>query len=158
MAKTVVKGKDIGLYVEKTAGSGTYTRIMCVGSIGLTLTTESDEVDCVDSGDWAESEPGQHSWEGTADLTTRQLTDDNTANPAETDATDGVSMENLIDYQIQKRKILLRVTLGAGVGSARYGGLAYITKSDIKGQNKGNGTGSVSLKGTGPLTKTLAPN
>ncbi|MGI4736329.1 MAG: phage tail tube protein [Janthinobacterium lividum] len=152
MAKSVVKGKDVGLYVEKAPGSGTYTRIMCVGSVGLTLTTESDEVDCVDSGDWAESEPGQHSWDGNADLTARQLTDEAGA----TDATDGVSMENLIDYQIQKRKIKLRTTLGAGVGAARYEGLAYLTKTDIKGANKGNATGSVSLKGTGPLTKTLA--
>lgn len=157
MAKTVVKGKDLGLYVEKTAGSGTYTRIMCVGSVGLTITTESDDVDCVDSGDWAESEPGQHSFDGSGDLTVRQLTDDSTANPAETDATDGVSAENLIDYQIAKRKILMRVTLGTGTGAARYGGLIYLTKSDLKGQTKGNATGSFAFKGTGPLSKTLAP-
>lgn len=161
MAKNIIKGKDLGLYVEKTAGSGQFTRVMCTGSIGITLTTDSDDVDCVDSGDWAESEPGQHSWEGSADLTTRQLTDAPAAAgppavPAQTDATDGVSMENLVDYQIQKRKILVRMTLGAGIGAARYSGLAYITKSDLKGQTKGNGTGSISLKGTGPLTKTLA--
>jgi hypothetical protein len=158
MAKTVVKGKDVGLYVEKAPGSGTFTRIQCVGSVGLTITTEMDEVDCVDSGDWKEVVAGQHSFEGSADLTARQLTDDTAANPAETDATDGVSLENLIDYQIAKRKILMRVTLGTGAGAARYGGFVYINKSDIKGANKGNATGSVGLTGTGPLTKTLAPS
>ena len=157
MAKTVVKGKDVGLYVEKTAGSGTFTRIGCVGSVSLTITTEMDEVDCVDSGDWKEVVAGQHSFEGSADLTARQLTDDATATPAETDASDGVSLENLIDYQIAKRKILMRVTLGTGVGAARYGGYVYINKSDIKGANKGNASGSVGLTGTGPLNKTLIP-
>jgi hypothetical protein len=151
MAKTVVKGKDVGLYVEKAPGSGTFTRIQCVGSVGLTITTEMDEVDCVDSGDWKEVVAGQHSFEGSADLTARQLTDENT----ETDATDGVSLENLIDYQIAKRKILMRTTLGTGAGAARYGGFVYINKSDIKGENKGNASGSVGLTGTGPLTKTL---
>lgn len=153
MAKTVVKGKDVGLYVEKTAGSNTFTRIGCVGSVSLTITTEMDEVDCVDSGDWKEVVAGQHSFEGSADLTARQLTDET----GETDATDGVSLENLIDYQIAKRKILMRTTLGTGAGAARYGGLVYINKSDIKGANKGNASGSVSLTGTGPLSKTLTP-
>ena len=162
MAKTPIKGRDVGLYVEKTAGSGTYARIGCVGDVSMTIDTESDEVSCVDSGDWAESEPGILSFSGSASLTSRQLTDTPAvtgppAVAATTDATDGVNLENLIDYQISKRKILMRITLGQNVGAARYGGLIYITKTGMKGQVKGVSTGSISFKGTGPLSKSLTP-
>lgn len=162
MAKNLIKGRDVGLFVEKTAGSGVFARIGCVGDVSLDIDTESDEVSCVDSGDWSESDPGIHSFSGSASLTARQLTDAPAvtgppAVPASTDATDGVSMENLIDFQIAKRKILMRVTLGLSAGSARYGGLIYITKTGLKGQVKGVATGSISFKGTGPLTKTLTP-
>ena len=157
MAKTNIKGQDVGLFAEKTAGSGTFTRIKCVGDVSLDIDTESDEATCVDSGNFKEFEPGQTSWSGSANLTARQLTDDSTTTPAQTDATDGVSLENLIDYQIQGRKLLMRFTLGTGVGSARYGGNIFITKSGIKGQLKGVATGSISFQGTGELTKTLQP-
>ena len=162
MAKTLIKGRDVGFFVEKTAGSGVYARIGCVGDVSLDIDTESDEVSCVDSGDWAESEPGIHSFSGSASLTARQLTDTAAvtgppAVPASTDATDGVSMENLIDFQIAKRKILMRVTLGLGTGAARYGGVIYLNKTGIKGQVKGVATGSISFTGTGPLVKTLTP-
>ena len=162
MAKTLIKGRDVGFYVEKTAGSGVYSRVGCVGDVSLDIDTESDEVSCVDSGDWAESEPGIHSFAGSASLTARQLTDAPAvtgppAVAAQTDATDGVSLENLIDFQIGKRKLLMRVTLGLNTGAARYQGTVYITKSGLKGQVKGVATGSISFKGTGPLAKSLTP-
>ena len=157
MAKTNIKGQDVGLFIEKTPGSGTYARIMCVGDVSLDIDTESDEASCVDSGNFKQFIPGQNSWSGSASLTARQLTDDATAQPAQTDATDGVSLENLIDYQLAGRNILMRFTLGLGVGSARYGGNIFITKSGIKGQLKGVATGSISFQGTGELAKTLTP-
>ena len=160
MAKTLIKGRDVGFYVEKVAGSGTYSRVGCVGDVSLDIDTESDEVSCVDSGDWAESEPGIHSFSGSASLTARQLTDTAAvtgppAVPASTDATDNITLTDLIDYQIAGRKLLMRVTLGVGVGMARYGGTIFITKSGIKGQVKGVANGSISSRGTGPLTKSL---
>lgn len=157
MAKTPIKGRDVGLYIEKTAGSGTYTRVGCVGDASLDIDTEEDESTCSDSVNFKEFEPGMISWAGSASLTARQLTDDATATPAQTDATDGVSMENLIDYQLAGRKFLMRVTLGDGVGAARYGGTIFITKNGIKGQTKGVATGSLSFRGTGALAKTLQP-
>ena len=72
-------------------------------------------------------------------------------------ATDGVSTENFIDWQLQGRKLKLRFDLGQGAGSARYGATFFITDSDIKAQLKGAATYAVSLQGTGPMDKTIAP-
>ena len=121
MAKTNIKGQDVGLFVEKTAGSGTFVRIKCVGDVSLDIDTDSDEATCIDSGNFKEFEAGQISWAGSANLTARQLTDTPAvtgppAVPAQNDATDGVSLENLIDYQLGSRKLLMRFTLGTGVG------------------------------------------
>lgn len=156
MAKFVVKGRNVAFMVEKAAGSDTYTRVGCVGDISLTITTESDEVTCSDSTDFKEFEPGQISFDANANLTLRQLTDDATATPAQTDATDGVSTENFIDWQLAGRKLKLRFDLGVGSGSARYGALFFITKGDLKAQLKGAATYGVGLQGTGPMTKTIA--
>ena len=162
MAKSVVNGRDVAFAVEKTAGSGVYTRVGCVGDVSLSINTDSDEVTCSDSQNWKEFAPGQMHFDGSGNLTVRQLTNapagaDPVANPAQTDATDGVSVENFIDYQIAGRKIKMRVTLGTGSGAARYEGLVFITKSDLKAQIKGAATYAVSFQGTGELAKTLTP-
>jgi len=157
MAKSNVLGRNVAFQVEKTAGSGTYSRVGCVGDIGLSITTESDEVTCSESTDFKEFEPGQISFDASANLTLRRLTDDNTANPAQTDATDGVSGENFVDWQLAGRKLRLRFDLGLGTGAARYGATFFITKGDLKAQLKGAATYAVALQGTGPMAKTLAP-
>jgi hypothetical protein len=157
MAKSNIRGRDVAFAVEKTEGSGTFARVGCIGDIGLKITTESDEVTCSDSTDFKEFEPGQISFDGNGNLTMRQLTDDATANPAQTDATDGVSAENFIDWQLAGRKLKLRFTLGKGSKAARYEATFFITSSDLKAQLKGAATYAVGLQGTGAMTKTLTP-
>ena len=159
MAISTIKGRDIGLFVEKTAGSNTYQRVGCVGDVSLDLNTEEDEATCVASGNFKEFEPGQMDWSGSASLTARYATDAAAvtgppAVAAQTDATDNVTLTDLIDYQIAGRRLLMRVTLGVGTGMARYGGIIFITKSGIKGQVKGVANGSISYRGTGPLIKS----
>ncbi|GAB3661491.1 hypothetical protein GCM10027594_31330 [Hymenobacter agri] len=162
MAKNVVKGRDVAFQVEKTTGSGDFTRVGCVGDIGLSVSTESDEVTCSDSTNFKEFEPGQISFDASANLTLRQLTDVPAGNggtpAAQTDATDGVNGENFLDWQLAQRKMKLRFTLGVGAGAARYEAMFFITKGDLKAQLKGAATYAVALQGTGDMMKTLAPS
>ncbi|MDO7851399.1 hypothetical protein [Hymenobacter convexus] len=161
MAKSNIKGRNVAMMVEKAEGSNTFVRVGCIGDLGLSITTESDEVTCSDSTDFKEFEPGQISIDASGNLTVRQLTDAPAGNggvpAAQTDATDGVSTENFIDWHLAGRKLKLRFDLGQGTGTARYQALFFITKSDLKAQLKGAATYAVSLQGTGPMTKTLAP-
>ena len=161
MAKSIVKGRDVAFAVEKTAGSGTYTRVMCVGDIGLKVSTEADEVTCHDSTDFKEFEPGLMSFDASGTLTVRQLTDVAAGTggvpPAQTDATDGVNSENFLDWQLGSRKLKLRFTLGSGSGAARYEALFFVKDSDLKAQIKGAASYAVSFQGTGQLTKTFTP-
>jgi hypothetical protein len=161
MSKNVIKGRDVAFAVEKTEGSGTYSRVGCVGDIGLKITTESDEVTCSDSTNFKEFEPGMISFDASGNLTVRQLTDvpagQGGTPAAQTDATDGVSTENFVDWHLAGRKMKLRFTLGTGSGAARYEALFFITSSDLKAQLKGAATYAVALQGTGAMTKTLTP-
>lgn len=154
MAKNVIKGRDVAFAVEKSEGSGEFVRVGCIGDIGLSITTESDEVTCSDSTNFKEFEPGQISFDASGNLTVRQLTN-STSGTVETDATDGVSTENFMDWQLAGRRLKLRFTLGTATGSARYEATFFITKSDLKAQIKGAATYAVSLQGTGPMAKAL---
>lgn len=162
MAISNIKGRDVALGVEKTAGSGVFTRVGCTVDLGFKITTESDEVTCGASTNFKEFEPGLMSIDASGTLNVRQLTDAAAvvgppAIPAQTDATDGVSTENMLDYQLAGRKLKLRFTLGTGSGAARYEALFFVTSSDLKAQQKGIATYALSLQGTGAVTKTLTP-
>ncbi|MBH8558994.1 phage tail protein [Hymenobacter negativus] len=160
MAKSNIRGRNVAMMVEKAEGSNTFVRVGCIGDLGLSITTESDEVTCSDSTDFKEFEPGQISFDANGNLTVRQLTDMPAGNggttAAQTDATDGVSTENFIDWQLQGRKLKLRFDLGQGSGSARYEAQFFITKGDLKAQLKGAATYAVALQGTGKMDKTIA--
>jgi hypothetical protein len=156
MAKTNIKGRDVALFFEKPAGSGTYVRIQCATSVSLDLTTDETEVSCVESGNFKEFEPGDNSWSGSLEGGIRQITNDATG-PGSTDATDNISSENLIDLQLAGAIMKIRFTLGLGAGSVRYEGKAFFTSNGIKGDRASAGALSTSFRGTGPLTKTLAP-
>jgi hypothetical protein len=140
MAKEPIKGKNVAFMVEKPAGSGTYVRVGCVGDISLSIDTSSDDVDCVDSGTWEESIPGTIGYTAEASLTARTISG--------ADADTNMSLAEFIALQFSQTIFKLRFDLDA---DTRYGGDVYITKGGIKSQNKGAATGSVSLKGTGPL-------
>lgn len=146
--KETIAGRNVGLYVEKVAGSGQFTRILCANSLNFEVTTESIESDCVDSAEFGESEPGKITWTAGGDMTVRQATDDATANPAETDATDNITAENLLDYQLAGRKLQLRYQLGTKAKSPRYAGMCFITKNGFSSDNKSNGKNSVAFQST----------
>ena len=139
MAKTPIKGRDVALLVQKP-GDTAYTRVSCVGDVSLDIDTETDEASCTDSGLWKEFIAGQNSWSASANLTARDITED--------DVDTNVSVAEFVGYQIAQTPLLLRFTLSDGV---RYGGMVIITKNGIKGQLKGAAAGAVSFQGTGPL-------
>jgi len=156
MALTNIRGRDVKLAVEKTINSvATPVVIGCSTDMGLSINTESDEATCVASGNFKEYEPGQTDWTISASLNVRQATDDATANPPQTDATDNVTAENMVDLQLNQTMLKVSFTLGTGTGRARYSGSCFITKSDFKGQQKGLATYAVSLQGSGELVKSL---
>lgn len=166
MALSVIKGRNVGLYLAVPGPTPTYKRIRCANSISFEVTTEAVDTDCQDedddsNGNFASSEPGQISWTAKSDMTTRLATDVAAGTggnpPAETDATDNITAENLLDAQLAGSKFLIRYQLGTAVGSPRYQGTVYITGSSFSSDNKTNGKDSVSFQGTGPLGKTLVP-
>jgi len=164
MAKTPIKAKDVTFEVEKTEGSGSYTRVRCLSDISVDIDTDTEEVTCSDSEDedgtvWKEFDNGANSFSGSGTLYQRRLTDAPAGTggipAAQTDATDGVSSENLLDYQIAGRKIRMGFSLGVGTGAARYRGRIILTKHSVKGGLTGASTASISFQGTGPLAKTI---
>lgn len=143
MAKTVIKGRDVAFYVKKP-GATDYTRVSCVGDVGLSLDTETDEATCSDSGLWKEYVAGQNGWTATANLTARSITD--------VDVDTNVSVGEFVGYQIAQTQLLMRFTMD---DDTRYQGTVIITKNDLKGQLKGAATGAVSFQGTGPLAPVI---
>jgi predicted secreted protein len=139
MAKTVIKGRDVALFVQKPGGA--YVRVSCVGDVGLTITTDTEEATCVDSGEWKEFVAGQNAWTATASLTARTITD--------ADVDTNVSVSEFVGFQIAQTPLLMRFTMD---DNTRYGGTVLITQNDLKGQLTGAGSGAVSFQGTGPLT------
>ena len=166
MALETIKGSKVGLYVQKTDGSQIWTRVLCASSISIEVSTAVLETDCQDAddanGNFASSEPGQISWTASSDMTVRQATDKPAGAggtpPAETDATDNVTAENMLDYQLAGRKFQIRYQLGQGIGAAQYSGMVWISKNGFSGDNKSNAKNNVSFQGTGPLIKTLFSN
>jgi hypothetical protein len=156
MALDKIKGRDLTISVQRTVnGSLKWIVVGCATDVSLDLDRESDEATCTASADAKEFEPGQYSWTMSPNLNVRQATDDATANPAETDATDNVTAENFMDLALSGEIVKVGVTIGPGAKRARYSGKAFVNKASYKGQNKGIATFATGLQGTGPLTKEL---
>ena len=151
MAITNIKGRDMGLYIKRGAE---HIRIGCSDSISLKVDTEEVETSCVASGNFKEFEPGDISWSLDVDGAIRQATDA-AGPPAQTDATDNVTAESLLDYQLAGTILVARFSLGIGVGTARYEGNVFPTSNSLSGSRKEAGKFSTSLRGSGPLTKTI---
>ncbi len=145
-----INGRDIGLAIQKTVGAtATYVLIGCLTDSSFDVDTAADEASCLASGQFKEYIGGQTGFTLGGTLNVRQAT----APEADTN----VTAENLLDMQLVGDLIQVRYRLGSATGSAWYTGSALITKSAFKGQLKGIATYAVSLQGSGPLTKTLAP-
>lgn len=157
MALTPVKGKDVGLAIQKTVANALkYVVVGCITDSTFDVDTETDEATCIASGVFKEFIGGQSGWTLGGTLNVRQATNDPSGAGA-TDADNNVTAENLLDLQLAGTLVQVRYQIGSATGSAWYSGLAIITKSSFKGQLKGVATYAISLQGTGPLTKTLAP-
>lgn len=152
MAILPIKGKKMGLYFEKPAGSGTYEQIGCADEVSLEVNTEEVETSCVDSGDFKEFEGGDIDWTISVSGGIRQATNSPTGN---TDADDNITAENLLDLQLAGAKLLVRFSLGEGAGTVRYGGNVLITSNSLTGARKDAGKFSTKLRGTGALAKTI---
>lgn len=157
MALNKINGRDIGLGVQKTVANALkYVLVGCITDSTFDVDTEADEASCVASGQFKEFIGGQTGWTLGGTLNVRQATND-ASGPGATDADNNVTAENLLDLQLANTPVQVRYQIGSATGSAWYSGLALITKSSFKGQLKGVATYAISLQGTGPLTKTLAP-
>lgn len=157
MALTPIKGKDVGLAIQKTVANALkYVVVGCITDGTFDVDTEADEATCQASGVFKEFIGGQSGWTLGGTLNVRQATNDPSGAGA-TDADNNVTAENLLDLQLAGTTVQVRKQLGSATGSAWYSGLAVITKSSFKDQLKGVATYAISLQGTGPLTKTLAP-
>jgi predicted secreted protein len=157
MALNKINGRDIGLAVQKTVAAALkYVLVGCITDSTFDVDTEADEASCVASGQFKEFIGGQTGFTLGGTLNVRQATND-PSGPGATDADNNVTAENLLDLQLAGTLVQVRYQIGSATGSAWYSGLALITKSSFKGQLKGVATYAISLQGTGPLTKTLAP-
>jgi predicted secreted protein len=157
MALNKINGRDIGLAVQKTVAAALkYVLVGCITDSTFDVDTEADEASCVASGQFKEFIGGQTGFTLGGTLNVRQATND-PSGPGATDADNNVTAENLLDLQLAGALVQVRYQIGSATGSAWYSGLALITKSSFKGQLKGVATYAISLQGTGPLAKTLAP-
>jgi hypothetical protein len=150
MALLPVAGRDVGIAVEKlVANALKFVLVGCVTDSTFDVDTETDEATCIASGKFKEYIGGQTGFSLGGTLNVRQATED--------DVDENVTAENLLDLQLEGKLIQVRYRLGTVAGSAWYTGAGLITKSSFKGQLKGIATYSISVTGSGPLTKTLAP-
>jgi len=151
MALDKVQGRDVGVAVEKEVnGSPEFVLVGCVTDSTFDVDTETDEATCIASGQFKEFIGGQTGWTMGGTLNVRH------ASGVDVDA--NVTAEDLLDIQLSQNNVIqIRYRLGSKTGSAWYTGEGIITKSSFKGQLKGIATYSLSVQGSGPLVKTLAP-
>ena len=158
MALKQIAGRDIGIAVQRTVNNtSSFVLVGCVTDSSFDVDTEADEATCTASGNWKEFIGGQSGFGLSGTLNVRQATND-VSGPGATDADTNVTAENLLDLQIAGTPIQVQYRIGSAAGSARYAGLSIITKSSFKGQQKGIATYAITIQGSGPLAKTLAPN
>jgi predicted secreted protein len=158
MALQAIAGRDVGIAVLKIVGGApTWVLVGCVTDSTFDVDTETDEATCIASGKFKEYIGGQTGFTLGGTLNVRQATNDASGAGA-TDADTNVTAENLLDIQLGDNNLIqVRYRIGSAAGSAWYSGAGIITKSSFKGQLKGVATYALSVQGTGPLTKTLAP-
>jgi predicted secreted protein len=158
MALDKVQGRDVGIAIQKTINAAlVFALIGCLTDSTFDVDTETDEATCIASGQFKEFIGGQTGWSLGGTLNVRQATNDASGDGA-TDADDNVTAENLLDIQLsQNNEVQVRYRIGSKKGSAWYTGTGIITKSSFKGQLKGIATYAISIQGSGPLVKTLAP-
>jgi predicted secreted protein len=151
MALDKVQGRDIGIAVEKDVnGSSEFVLVGCVTDSTFDVDTETDEATCQASGKFKEFIGGQTGFTLGGTLNVRHASG--------TDIDENVTAEDLLDIQLSDNNVVqVRYRLGSKTGSAWYTGEGIITKSSFKGQLKGIATYALSVQGSGPLVKTVAP-
>lgn len=154
MAKENIKGRNVALYLEKPAGSGTFVRYACADSVSLSVNTEEVEVtaDCDDLEDetsvsFKDYEDGDIDWSGSISGNVRRITG--------TDAATNLSAEEIMDMQLSGTKLKLRFSLGTTEGAARYDGMIFFTSNQLTGERASAATFSANFRGKGKLTKSL---
>lgn len=151
MALDKVQGRDVGIAVQKmVANALVFVLVGCVTDSTFDVDTETDEATCQASGKFKEYIGGQTGFTLGGTLNVRQATEE--------DVDENVTAENLLDIQLSDNNVVqVRYRIGSKKGSAWYTGEGIITKSSFKGQLKGIATYAISIQGSGPLVKTLAP-
>lgn len=154
MAKTNIKGRQVALYIEKPAASGTFVRFLCADSVSLSVNTEEIEVtaDCEDDEDenavvFKDYEPGAVDWSGSISGNVRRIDG--------SDVAGNVSSEEIMDLQLAGSVLLMRYSVGTAVGAARYQGKIFFSQNTNTADTGSSATFSANFRGKGILTKTL---
>ena len=139
--------------IAVTAGaiSTTFQLVGCYDTMSLDLNSQELEVTCRSDGDFKQFLTGRHDWSIPVAGTLRH------ADGA--DATLNITAENLMDYQLNHAVLAVQFQVGnavAGSAKAIYSGNVVLTKTQVSGSIKDPGKFSTTLRGTGPLVKTLA--
>ena len=148
---TAIVPAATAITVSATAVSTTFNLVGCYDTMSLDLNSQELEVTCRASNDFKEFLTGRHDWSIPIAGTLRH------ADGA--DATLNITAENLMDYQLAHAVLAVQFQVGnAAPGSAKaiYSGSVVLTKTQISGSIKDPGKFSTTLRGTGPLIKTLA--
>lgn len=155
MAKTNIKGRQVALYLEKPAGSGTFVRYLCADSVGLTVNTEEVEVtaDCEDVEDenavvFKDFEDGAIDWTGTISGNVRRIDGD--------DAAINFTAAELLRLQLAGTKLKMRYSLGTAVGADRFDGTIFFTNNSLSADTSA-ATTSASFRGKGVLSPVVVP-
>ena len=136
-----VRGKDFALSLDMD-GSGTLTLVGCATTSDLSMSTEEISATCKASGGWAESQPTTKSWE---------ITTDGLYQPDST--TSAIDL-----WDLWNSNTIFDASMGeAGESNVTYTGKVFITSLSFSAPDGDNTTYSVTLRGTGQLTKVIAP-
>lgn len=138
MAVKTIKATFFVLYIDgKMVG--------CANDVTLNISRATDEVSCIDSGVYNQYEPGAIDW--TVDLsgTSRLYT--------APDAATNVGYVDLTDTMLAGTQVVI-VAGSRTAGDPVYTGSGFLTSVSQTGGARAVGSYSVSIQGTGPLTKT----
>lgn len=140
----IIQGQDFHLFTTTGATSGVtgYTVLACATSCKLTLSGELQDITNKDSGLFVEKAPKRFSWNASSD------------NMFEVgNVTNGYDM--LFAKMIAKTPVNVgfNTKTGSNMSAGAYVGKAYITSLDLNASDNDNVTFSVSLEGSGALTK-----
>ncbi|MEM6397484.1 MAG: phage tail tube protein [Bacteroidota bacterium] len=115
-------------------------------SCSLSLSAETRETSSKDiQGNYTAAEVGKLSW--TASCEGLYSQDD------EIDSVARADVEQLFDYFAARQKITMKMTTGV-TGDIEYSGEVIITSVEFSHPDGENGTYSIQLQGSGPITKT----